>query len=252
MQHGTFYCGTSGLVLDVPNKQHLPGAYRDKPRLTYYASVFNSIEINSTFYRIPREATFSRWAAETPPAFRFTVKLWQGITHAGEPAAIERFLLAAKGLGEKKGCLLIQLPPSMRADKTGQLEHLLRCIVGSDPDREWKLAVEFRHNSWYTPATQTLLTHFQAALVLQDMPASRIWENRTPAAFVYLRYHGPAGDYKGGYPDTRLETDAKLIRQWLAAGRDVYAYFNNTIGDAFPNVRQLHAMVIDRSLPQPE
>ena len=264
MKPGTFYCGTSGLVLDVPNKQYFPAAYRDRPRLTYYASLFNSIEINSSFYKIPREATFSRWAAETPPAFRFTVKLWQGITHTGNPvttgsgafpheqAAIERFLAAANGLGKKKGCLLVQLPPSAGSGWTGRLSQLLEAILRCDPHREWKLAVEFRHKSWYTPATTRLLEQFGAVCVLQDMPASLHGQPAGYETFIYLRYHGPAGDYKGGYNTTRLETDAVNIKQWLHAGKDVYVYFNNTIGDALPNARQLRSMVIDRTLPQPQ
>ena len=176
-------------------------------------------EVNSSFYKIPREANFYRWAAETPPAFRFTVKLWRGITHAGsfvwEPAVIERFLDAAKALGNKKGCLLVQLPPSVRSEKTGELERLLECIVSFDPRCEWKLAVEFRHNSWYSPATGILLEQYNAARVLQDMPASLSWQPAGNETFIYLRYHGPTGDYKGGYSDTRLESDAISIKQSL-------------------------------------
>src|SRR5579872_6299083 len=111
----SLYLGTSGLVLPVSGKQAFPPSYRNSSRLTYYASLFNSIEVNSTFYKIPMAATFARWATEVPDYFVFTVKLWRGITHVPrlqfDPADVRRFLSAADMLGEKKGCLLIQLPP---------------------------------------------------------------------------------------------------------------------------------------------
>src|SRR5580658_5686041 len=109
----SLFTGTSGLVLPVPNKQAFPAAYRSKPRLTYYASLFNSIEINSTFYKIPMAKTFARWASEVPEHFQFTVKLWRGITHVPglefNPEDVRRFMQAADMLRGKKGCLLIQL-----------------------------------------------------------------------------------------------------------------------------------------------
>ena len=81
-----FYCGTSNVVLPVPNKTHYPKAYQDKSRLHYYASIFNSVEINSSFAKVPRAKTVERWADDVPENFRFTFKLWRGITHAKELA----------------------------------------------------------------------------------------------------------------------------------------------------------------------
>ncbi len=89
------WIGTSGLVLPVPNKQAFPEAFRRGSRLAYYATLFNSIEVNSSFYRVPMPVTFSKWASEVPAGFRFTVKLWQGITHVGGlrflPVDVNRF-----------------------------------------------------------------------------------------------------------------------------------------------------------------
>src|ERR1700743_3826271 len=148
-QNDRIYIGTSGLVLPVPNKQAFPEAFRSGTRLTYYSSLFNSIEINSTFYKIPRPSTFAGWASEVPADFRFTIKLWKGITHHPrlefDPAEVDRFLSAAEQLGEKKGCLLVQLPPGTRADSAEQLEALLGRI-----GNRWKVAVEFRHPGWYS------------------------------------------------------------------------------------------------------
>ena len=124
--------GTSGLVLPVPNKRAFPEAFRHGPRLTYYASLFNSIEINSTFYKIPMPKTCTRWATEVPEHFEFTVKLWRGITHVPglrfEEQDVRRFLNAADGLGDKKGCLLIQLPPGPDRRRRRTLERLLNTV----------------------------------------------------------------------------------------------------------------------------
>jgi uncharacterized protein YecE (DUF72 family) len=236
-----FFCGTSGLVLPVPNKQAFPEAYRAGTRLTYYATFFNSLEVNSSFYKIPRAATFAKWVTEVPDEFRFTVKLWRGITHVPAldfaPEAVETFMRAAAAIRPKKGSLLIQLPPSIRSDRAPKLERLLDAVVRQGEG--WKIAVEFRDKSWYVEATDVLLERFNATRVLQDMPASANWEETTIASFVYLRYHGPAGDYRGGYSQERLKLDAMRIKKWLAEGKEVYVYFNNTIGSALPDAQFL-------------
>jgi uncharacterized protein YecE (DUF72 family) len=245
-----FWTGTSGLVLPAPNKQAFPEAFRHSPRLTYYGSLFNSIEVNSTFYKIPMPPTFTRWVTEVPPHFRFTVKLWRGITHVPgllfDQRDLTRFLDAARHLEDKKACLLIQLPPGLQAAASGQLERLLAAIDTNDPNRSWKLAVEFRHRSWYSPEINALLTRHRAGRVLHDMPSSAISDlpsDHPTIPFVYLRFHGPEGDYKGGYAATLLAAWAERIRVWLSEEKDVYVYFNNTIGDALADLSRLRTLL---------
>ena len=246
--------GTSGLVLPVPNKQAFPEEFRAGSRLAWYATLFNSIEVNSSFYKVPMPLTFSKWASEVPAGFRFTVKLWQGITHVSGlrflSVDVNRFMFAAHQLGSKKGCLLIQLPPGLKANTEGQnanniaqLQRLLEKIRLADPDRSWTIAVEFRHRSWYIPAVAQLLSQYGAGRVLHDMPASAVTELPGEEPFVYLRFHGPAGDYKGGYSDAVLKGWAQRIRGWQDTGKEVYVYFNNTIGDALANLETLRALV---------
>jgi uncharacterized protein YecE (DUF72 family) len=181
------------------------------------------------------------------------VKLWRGITHERgfgfEPACVGRFLFAARELWTKRGCLLVQLPPGVHADKFGQLERLLEEIVGSDSARGWRIAVEFRHPSWYSPETEALLERYRAGMVLQDMPASKLESPGGNTNFIYVRYHGVEGDYKGAYPETMLIGVAGKIQRWLEERRDVYVYFNNTIGDALLNAQALYGMVEDRGMP---
>jgi uncharacterized protein YecE (DUF72 family) len=246
--------GTSGLVLPVPNKQAFPEAFRAGSRLAYYSTLFNSIEINRTFYKMPLPATFSRWAEEVQADFRFTVKLWRGITHVPglrfTKEDVNRCLYAAHHLGEKKGSLLIQLPPGLQVTAVENLEQLLDTICAADPALTWKLAVEFRHRSWYVPEVEALLHRYQVARVLHDMPASTITElPDAPLPFVYLRFHGPAGDYKGGYSDAILHTWAEKVAGWLSADKEVYVYFNNTIGDALADLTRLRTLISDHPRP---
>src|SRR4051812_42568677 len=107
-----FYSGTSNVVLPVPNKGHYPPEYQDKSRLHFYASLFNTVEVNSSFYKLPMPRTVERWASEVPEHFRFSFKLWREITHVKElnydPANIARFFEVVNRIGAKKGCILIQ------------------------------------------------------------------------------------------------------------------------------------------------
>jgi len=245
--HGIFRSGTSGLVLREPNKQAFPEEHRSKHRLTYYATLFNSIEINSSFYKVPMPVTFTKWTHLVPQDFQFTIKLWREITHrrgfSFDPEDIALFMKAAANLDDKKGCLLIQLPPSVSWNKLGQLEKMLTLVHASDVPPAWRLAVEFRDRSWYRQETCDLLDRFQASLVLHDIPASAIHTPNGKAGFVYIRFHGIRGDYKGSYSREQLQEYAEKIRDWLQQGKDVYAYFNNTIGDAVANLETLNLLV---------
>jgi uncharacterized protein YecE (DUF72 family) len=245
-----FYAGTSGLVLPVANKQAFPPAYQDKSRLSYFASLFNSLEVNSSFYKIPMATTTKRWATEVPDDFRFTFKLFRGITHNKnlifEEALVEKFMHVIDQVGDKKGALLVQFPASIVFDSFTQLERLLELIRIHDPEETWDICVECRHMSWYQGETSELLSAFHAAMVIHDMPKSRPPYMSSGQDFEYLRFHGPAGDYKGGYTDKVLQGYADRINTWLNAGKTVYTYFNNTIGDALQNLVMVRDLVINK------
>mgnify|MGYP000108361109 FL=1 len=104
--------------------------------------------------------------------------------------------------GRHKGCLLVQFPPSLTIDGFSQVESLLSLIT------DWKVALEFRHPSWYISETFELADEYGASVVLHDIPKSRNTRLNNKADFVYLRFHGPAGDYKGGYTPAQLEQHA--------------------------------------------
>lgn len=243
---GRIFIGTSNVV--VPgNKTSFPPAFRSKSRLHYYASIFNSVEINSSFYKIPLARTYERWTAEVPADFRFSLKLSKEVTHAkdlkGDLSVIEKFMQSAKSIGKKKGCLLIQFPGKITLDYYEKVEIILQQIQSHDPDNQWNKAVEFRNNTWYTGETRDLLNEFDAMMVLHDIPKSKVSEVYGKADFIYQRFHGPKGDYRDSYSDQFLKDRATEIKKWSEQGKDVYIYFNNTIGSAYENAVCLNKLL---------
>jgi uncharacterized protein YecE (DUF72 family) len=165
-----FFSGTSNIVLPVRNKTLFPAAYQDKTRLTYYASLFNSVEVNSSFYKMPLSRTIRKWADEVPDGFGFTFKLFNDVTHATKQVFNLQHMpefLSRISTTEKKGCLLDQLPPKFGVDLF-QLGSLLAELPVTG-----HLAVEFRNPTWYTDDVFQLLNDHQAAMVIHDMPWSR-------------------------------------------------------------------------------
>jgi uncharacterized protein YecE (DUF72 family) len=241
-----FYSDTSGLDLPVPRSQY-PAEFRGKSRLQYYASLFNSIEINSIFYKLPRSSTVVNWAESVSDKFRFTFKVSKTITHAkGLQFAIkdvDDFIKIVENIGEKKGCLLAQFPPSLKIEKLEQLQRLLETLSEATYNSAWKLAIEFRDSSWYEREVYELLEEYNAALVIQDMPKSATPLNDVRGDFIYLRFHGPEPRYRGDYSDEFLKQYAAYIKTWISEKKTVYAYFNNTVGAAVENLQTLNRYV---------
>jgi uncharacterized protein YecE (DUF72 family) len=244
---GVIRIGTSGIVLPG-TKQTFPEEYRSDSRLHYYSTIFSSLEINSTFYKIPIASTFEKWAAEVLGDFQLTVKLWKGITHvkqlAYNPQDIDSFMQRANYVGKKKGCLLVQFPASIKFQFLPAVEKILIQLDQLNSPPQWNICVEFRDPSWYeNPLTDEMLNRHHASLVMHDMPASKTPLTTNLGDVAYVRFHGPNGDYKGNYTEEALTRYAQLIKQWAKAGKSVYIYFNNTIGDAFKNALSLNDML---------
>lgn len=234
--------GTSNIVLPG-NKQSFPPGFQAKPRLSYYASLFNTLEVNSSFYKIPLPKTFAKWATEVPDHFTFTVKLWKGITHAKAldyaAADVVRFMKAAHETGSKKGCLLIQFPASITRQYFSQVKGLLQLLQALDPEDSWHRVVEFRHTGWYTDTTYAMLDQQRCSVVLHDMKKSATMELNKQAGVAFLRFHGTEDNYSGTYAPEYLQSMALKMQQWAKEGKEVYAYFNNTLGTAFEDARLL-------------
>jgi uncharacterized protein YecE (DUF72 family) len=197
----------------------------------HYATVFDTAEINATFYRLPTQATVARWREASPEGFVFAWKASRFITHMKRlkdvEAAIERVYAPMLALGAKLGPALFQLPPQMSCD----LPRLTAFLDLLPADR--RHVVEFRHPSWYAEPVFEALAARGAALCISDHHhAPAPWVATAP--FVYVRGHGPGGRYRDAYSDGELDRWAERIGAWRAEGRDVFAYFDNDIGCAAP------------------
>lgn len=232
------------------NKNTFPTGFQAKSRLHYYSSLFNTIEVNSCFYKNPLKTTYEKWVNDVPEDFQFTLKLSKDITHVkdlkGDLACMDNFLQAADGTANKKGCLLIQFPGKITLEHFSQVDQILYQLRLHDPDQEWRPAIEFRHDSWYVGETSELLNEYNATIVLHDFSKAKVSEFSVAADFVYIRFHGPSGNYRDSYSDQFLEDKAALILELARSGKDVYAYFNNTAGNAFENARHLQLAIGNR------
>jgi uncharacterized protein YecE (DUF72 family) len=241
-----YYSGTSGLLLPFP-KYKFPAEHASSSRLTFYATLFNSIEINSSFYKLPLPRTIFKWSKEVSADFRFTFKLWKEITHAKnlnfKDTDLEQFMSAIDQVGNKKGCLLIQFPASLKSNSADQLFRLLGLLDKVDPQRLWPVALEFRDASWYDSDILEEIESFKASIVIHDKKGIVTRPVDSPADVVYLRFHGPSGDYRGSYSDDFLAEYAEYIREWLEAKKNVFVYFNNTAGEALANLNTLNRYV---------
>ncbi len=201
-----------------------------KQRLAYYASQFDTAEINASFYGLPRASTVETWARTAPPGFVFAWKVSRYITHnlklVGAGESVERVFGLMRGLGAAQGPALIQLPPSLARD-----DERLAAFLDLLP--RTPCTVEFRHPSWYAPEVFKQLAAHDIALCLSDHHhAPAPWE--VTAGFVYVRGHGPGGRYAGRYGDRALKAWAEQIGRWRDQGLAVFCYFDNDIKSAAP------------------
>lgn len=215
--------------------------------MNYYACLFNSIEINSIFYKLPRSSTVANWRETVPDHFRFTFKVSKTITHVkGLNFAVkdvDDFVNTVEHIGEKKGCLLAQFPPSLKIEQINQLHNLLEALGEATENRNWNIAMEFRDSSWYEREVYELLEEFNVSLVIHDIPKSATPLIDSKAKFIYLRFHGPEPRYRGDYSDTFLKQYAEYIKEWLNDKKTVYTYFNNTVGAAVKNLQTLNSFL---------
>jgi uncharacterized protein YecE (DUF72 family) len=218
---------------------------KDRVRLEYYATRFDTSEFNASFYRLPSEAMVEGWARRAPPGFVFAWKVSRFITHNKKLKDCEDSVALVFGrmapLADHYGPALIQLPPQLRRNDQ-RLAGFLKLLP-----KGRRHTVEFRHPSWYDPAVFRLLADFDAALCISDHHAAPSpWE--VTASWVYVRGHGPGGRYFGRYSAAELAEWARRMAAWEAEGRDVYAYFDNDIKSAAPHdAEALKALTLGRA-----
>jgi uncharacterized protein YecE (DUF72 family) len=212
--------------------------------LAYYASRFDTVELNSTFYRLPSEGTVTAWAASVSPGFVFAMKLGAFGSHRMKlrdastwlPNHVERAVL----LGDHLGPTLVQLPPRWKRNS----DRLEEFLAATPTGLRW--AVELRDRSWLHEDTFSVLRRHGAALCLHDLLDDH--PVLLTAPWTYIRFHGPhavAEPYRGRYGARRLRPWAERIAGWIAAGLDVYAYFNNDVdASAVDDAQRLRGFVM--------
>jgi uncharacterized protein YecE (DUF72 family) len=213
------------------NYQHWRNGVFYPPRLPprrwleFYAGHFDTVEINATFYRLPREEAVAGWVRQTPADFLFAVKMSRYVTHVKRlrdlPPSIELFYGRIRPLlrSPKLGPVLWQLPPGFRRDDERLAEALAHLPRG-------RHCFEFRHETWFVEPVYELLRRYGVALVIGDTPQRPFQSHELTADWTFIRFHHGTRGRHSNYSERELEEWAQRIAAW-ARKVDVYAYFNN-------------------------
>lgn len=222
--------GTSGWQYRDWRGRFYPAGLPQHRWLEHYAARFATVELNAAFYRLPERATFAGWRDRTPADFGMAVKMSRYLTHVRrlrDPAeAVARFLERSAGLGERLGPVLVQLPPTLPADQGA-----LAAVLQQFPSQV-AVAVEPRHDSWWTEQTRQTLTRYGAALCWADRrgrPITPLWRT---ADFGYLRLHEGRATPRPRYGRTALRAWVRRLAAAFPPEAPVHVYFNNDPGGA--------------------
>lgn len=203
--------------------------------LEYYATHFDTVELNATTYRLPKEHQVRAWCDIVPPSFQYTVKLSRLITHRKTlPKRVDEFIenymhrISCFETG-KVAQLLVQFPPYLERDDAH-----LRAFLDKLPNHH-RYVVEFRHRSWLVPEICDMLRERRMAFCIHDHPGFRTGDVVTSPELAYIRLHGYEGLYVGSYPRRTLRAWAARIRKLAEQARDVFVYFNNDTAAAAPH-----------------
>ena len=205
--------------------------------LEFYAQHFDTVEVNATFYRLPRASSVAHWVEQTPPDFLFSVKGSRYLTHIKRLTdlgqGLDRFYRCIDPLvrSPKLGPVLWQLPPNFKRDD----ERLASALAALPPGQH---AFEFREASWFVPEVYELLRVQGAALVIADRPEVHAFQSHElTAEFTFVRFHHGTRGRRGNYSEAELEEWAERFQTWPV---DIWAYFNNDRNCyAIKNAREL-------------
>jgi uncharacterized protein YecE (DUF72 family) len=193
--------------------------------LEYYATLFDTVEVNNTFYRLPTRSAVAGWVEQTPPGFLLSVKASRYLTHMKRLTdlgpGLERFYDRIEPLADspKLGPVLWQLPANFHRND-GRLAEALKALP---PGRH---CFEFRHESWFAPEIYELLRRHRAALVIGDSPERPFQTHELTADWTFIRFHHGTRGRRGNYSESELEEWKRRIAAWRARV-EVFAYFNN-------------------------
>lgn len=233
--------GTSGFYYDHWRGVFYPEDLSRTHYFDYFVEQFPTVELNSTFYHLPRSGTVEHWAEKSPEDFLFALKASKQITHYRKLKDVEHllylFLHLIKPLKAKLAAILFQLPPSLKKD-TRLLAAFLKLLPSG-----YRFAIEFRNESWQDDEVLEILEAYNVAFCLNDFKQRRI-EPLTSADFTYLRLHGPTGRYGGSYDDATLRGYAKMLLEFAHRQKALFVYFNNDFeANAVKDARRLQELV---------
>jgi uncharacterized protein YecE (DUF72 family) len=243
MKKHKFHIGTSGWSYKHWINTFYPEGVKAKERFAYYQTRFDTVEINNTFYKLPKEDTFVSWRNEVSKGFTYVVKASRFITHMKklhDPVQSSTlFFERIRHLEDKLGAILFQLPPFMKNNEA-LLENFLKHLP-----KGYRYIFEFRNADWYRESTYALLKKYNCAFCIYELD-QHLSPLKVTADFVYLRLHGPGGKYQGSYSEKALEEWADQCRKWLKS-KDVYVYFDNDeMGYAAFNAIRLKELLDER------
>lgn len=221
MSEGKLFIGTSGFQYDHWQSVFYPSDLPKKDWFSYYAARFNSVEINSTFYNLPKKETMKKWRQEFPDNFYYVLKFSRYGSHIKRlkdpESTIGKFWDVASHLGDSLAAVLVQLPPKWKPVPE-RLNEFLRQLP---KDTRW--ALEFRDERWLSEEVFDILRKYNVALCVHDMLADH--PQVLTSDWIYLRFHGE--NYAGSYTEEELQIVAENIQGYFALNKDVMCFFNN-------------------------
>ncbi len=245
------HIGTSGWSYKHWYGVFYPGDIKPDRFLEYYISKFPCVELNSSFYHLPKKATITGWVKRTPDSFRFCPKLSRFITHrkrlANVKEALSNFFELFEEMKMRLGPVLIQLPPGLHFD-----EFLVKDFMNVLKEQygEYRFAMEVRHKSWIADHFFQLLTQYGMAFVIADSEERFPYYEAVTSDFVYLRFHGHEKLYASDYSEMELQDYAGKITDWLKEDKEIWAFFNNDFhGYAIKNAENLRKMICSQNKP---
>jgi len=238
----TVHIGTSGWHYDHWKGLFYPDAISTEEMLPYYTAHFHSVEVNNSFYQLPKKATLERWKKTVPRNFIFALKASRYITHMKklkDPAqGVPSLLEIASVMEEKVGPILFQLPPRWRINLK-RLDAFLQFL-----SRDFRYAFEFRDPSWFNDSTYEMLAKKDAAFCIYNL-AGRLSPKEVTTDFVYVRLHGPEAAYQGQYDGKTLSGWAGAFSTWHSQGKEIFCYFDNDeAGYAVQDALRLQKMLL--------
>ncbi|KPL16244.1 MAG: hypothetical protein AMS26_05275 [Bacteroides sp. SM23_62] len=240
-----WFIGTSGWSYRHWSGIFYPEDVKPDRYLEFYITKFNCVELNSSFYHLPRESAVKGWMNRTPESFRFCPKLSRFITHQKRLAdcedALRKYFDLFQDMKIKLGPVLIQLPPGLSYDGS-LIRDFFDVLKGQH--NQYRFAIEVRHASWISDDFFLLLEQYGVAFVIADSGNRFPYHEAVTADHVYLRLHGPEKLYASDYDRSELVQYAEKIMHWISTGHEIWVFFNNDFGGyAVKNAMRLREMV---------